>query len=112
MKIQKGDGMLGFHSYSDSRYYKDGRVVSSTRRPHFTPKNIPRYSFLLEDECTPGLLNADRRNRSLENFQGPCWESNPEPPILYRSASPNCRVHLIAVFSLVIMSIWCRTIVT
>jgi len=53
--------MLDFHSYSDTRYYKDGRVVSSTRRPHFTPKNIPRYSFLLEDEWTPGLLNADRR---------------------------------------------------
>ena len=30
---------------------------------------------------TPGLLNADRRNRSLEDFQGPCRESNPETPV-------------------------------
>ena len=104
--------MLGFHPYFDIRYYADGRVVCTTRRLHFTPKKIPRYSFLLEDERTPGLPNADRRNRSLENFQGPCWESSREPPILYRSALTNCRIHLIAVFSLVIMNIWCRTIVT
>jgi len=50
MKIQKGDGMLGFHPYFDIRYYAGGRVVSSTLLPHFTPKTIPRYSFLLEDE--------------------------------------------------------------
>lgn len=30
---------------------------------------------------TPGLLNADRTNRSFEDFQGPCRESNPEPPV-------------------------------
>jgi len=30
---------------------------------------------------TPGLLNEVRRNRSLEDFQGPCLESNPEPPV-------------------------------
>jgi hypothetical protein len=28
----------------------------------------PWHSFLLEAEQTPGLLNADRRNRSLEKF--------------------------------------------
>lgn len=26
----------------------------------------------------------------LENFQGPCRESNPEPPIFRHSASTNC----------------------
>ena len=32
------------------------------------------------------LLNANRRNRRLENFQGHCLESNLEPPILRRNA--------------------------
>jgi hypothetical protein len=70
MKIQKGDEMLGFNSYFDIRYYADGRVVSSTRRPHFTPKTISRYSFLLEDEWIPGLLNADRRKKSSKDPAG------------------------------------------
>ena len=48
----------------------DGKVVSSAHLTHFTPKEIPWYSFLLEAEWTPGLLNADKRNRSLENFRG------------------------------------------
>jgi hypothetical protein len=30
----------------------------------------------LEVEWTPGLLNVDKRKRSLENFQGPYRESN------------------------------------
>jgi len=36
---------------------------------------------------TPGLLNADRRNRSLEYFQGPYRESNTEPPVSLSSYS-------------------------
>ena len=74
--------MLGFHPYFDIRHNLDGRVVGYTRRPHYTPKEIPWYSLLLEAEWTPGLLNADRRRRSLGNFQGPYRESNPEPPVL------------------------------
>jgi hypothetical protein len=66
------------------------RVVSSTRWQHFTSKEIPRYSFVFEYEWTPGLLNLDKKSRSLENFQGPYWESNPEPLFLWRSASTNC----------------------
>jgi hypothetical protein len=52
--------MLGFHPYFDILHNQDARVVSSRRRPHFTFKEIPGYSFLLEAEWTPRLLNADR----------------------------------------------------
>ena len=31
-----------------------GKVVSPTHRPLFTPRKYSRYSFLLEDESTPG----------------------------------------------------------
>ena len=68
------------------RHNQDGRAVSSTRHPHFTPKKIPWYLFLLEVEWTPWLVNAHIRNRSLENFQGPYRESKPERPFLWRSA--------------------------
>jgi hypothetical protein len=90
MKTQKRDGMLGFHPYLDIRHNQDGRVASSKRRLHFTRKKIPWYSFLLQAEWTPGLLNANRRNRSFENFEGLYWYSNPEPPVLWHSASTNC----------------------
>jgi hypothetical protein len=33
------------------------------------PKEIPWYSFLVEAEWTPGLLNVDRRIKSLEKYQ-------------------------------------------
>jgi hypothetical protein len=66
------------------------RVVSSTRWLHFSFKEIPRYSFVFESDWTPGLRNLDRRNRLLENFQGPYWESNLEPLFLWHSASTNC----------------------
>ena len=66
MEIQRREEMLSFHLYFDIRHNQDGRVVSSTGRPLFTLKEIPWYSFLLECEWDPGLLNADRRIRSLE----------------------------------------------
>jgi len=66
------------------------RVVSSMRWLHFSFKEIPRYSFVFEYDWTPGLRNLDRRNRSLENFQGPYWESNLEPLFLWPSASTSC----------------------
>ena len=71
MEPQRGDGKLGFHPHFDIRHNFDGTVVSSTSRPHFILKGIFWYSFLLEAELTPGLLNADRRIRSPENFQEP-----------------------------------------
>jgi len=85
----EGGWNTGLHSYFDVRHNKDGRVVSSTRRLHFTPKEIPGCSFLLQVECTSRLLSAERRKRTLENFQRHYRESNPESPILWRSASTN-----------------------
>jgi hypothetical protein len=38
----------------------------------------------------PLLLNTDRRNRSLENYETPYRYSNPEPPTLWCRASTNC----------------------
>jgi len=34
-----------------------------------SPKEIPWSSFLLQPEWNPGLMNAERKNRWLENFQ-------------------------------------------
>jgi hypothetical protein len=62
--------MLFFRPYFDIQHNFDGRVGSCTRWTRFTPKETPWHSFLLETEWTPEPLNADRRNRSLENFQG------------------------------------------
>ena len=42
------------------------------------------YEFLLEVKWTLRLLN-----RSLQNFKRPYRESNPQPPVLWRSASTN-----------------------
>jgi hypothetical protein len=73
-RIRGRDGMLDFHPYLDIWYNQASRVVNS---------------FLLETELTPRLVNADRRNRSLENFQGPYWQLKLEPSVLWRSASTN-----------------------
>ena len=90
MKTQAWDRMLGFHSYFDIRHNQNNKVVSFKCWPYFIPQEIPWYSFLLQPEWNPGLLNVDRRNRSLENVQGPYPESNPEPPTLWQSDSTNC----------------------
>lgn len=66
MKNQRGDGILSFHHSFDIWRNLDGGVVSSTCCPPFTPKEIPLYSFLLEAEWSPGLLNADGRNGPLK----------------------------------------------
>lgn len=58
--------------------------------PTIAPKKTPWYSFLLEVERTPVLLNADGRNRSLENFQVPYRKSNPQPTVLWRNTPTNC----------------------
>jgi hypothetical protein len=52
--------MLCFHPHFDIRHNQEGTVVSSTRRPHFTLKEITWYSFLLEADWNQELLNADR----------------------------------------------------
>ena len=40
MKTLRGNGMWGIHPYLDIRHSQGGSVVSSTRRPHFTSKEI------------------------------------------------------------------------
>lgn len=55
-----------------SRHLYAGRTLS------------PRCSLLLEAEWTQAAKCG------LETFQGHCRESNPEPPILWHSASTNC----------------------
>jgi hypothetical protein len=76
-------------SRNKSRRLRRGMEALARHRPHFTLKEIPWYSFLLEAEWTAGLLNADRRNRLLENLHAPYRESNPELPFLWRGASTN-----------------------
>jgi len=79
MKILTGD-VLGIPHMTFGTTW-DGRVVSSMHQPHFSTKEIPRYSFLFEDERTPGLPNLDRAD-----IWGAYWELNPKPPILHHSA--------------------------
>jgi len=85
------------------------KAVSCMRWLHFTSTEIPRCSFVFESEWTPGLLSLDRRSRSLENFQGLYWESNPEPLFLWHSASINCT--LLAVGDVVLVII-CAGVMT
>jgi hypothetical protein len=89
MKTQRGDGMLGFHPYFGIRHNPWAELWAPCAGRSL-PKDIPWYLFLLEAQWNPGLLNANRRNRSLENLLGPCRESNTEPPVLWCSASTNC----------------------
>jgi hypothetical protein len=58
------------------------------------PSKIPWHSFLLEAEWTPRLLNATRRIKQLEVFQGLRRESKTGPPVLWRSASTNCAKYM------------------
>jgi hypothetical protein len=61
----------------------------------YTPEALyPPGKFLDTHFCyrlskPPGLLNAERRNKSLEKFKEPYQKSNPEPPIFWRSALTN-----------------------
>jgi len=57
--------------------------LSALRADHTLPlrKYISLYSFLFDAEWTAGLLHADRIG-SVEKFQGPCREWNPERPRL------------------------------
>jgi len=77
MKNQRMDGTFGIHPYFDIWHSWDGTIFSSTHHLFITLQEIPWYSFLLEAEWTLGILNVNRRNRSLENFQGPYQAFNP-----------------------------------
>jgi hypothetical protein len=63
--------------------------LSAVRSVRFTPKEIYWYSFLLEDEWTQGVLNADKI-RKFENFQWPPPSIESGTAVLWRSASTNC----------------------
>ena len=82
MKTREGNAMLVFHPAFGIRHNYDGRDVSCTYGLHFTPNEISWYTCLLGAEWIPGLLNADRRNWSLENFT--------LPSVLWRNASTDC----------------------
>jgi len=60
-------------------------------------RNIPWYSYVLEVEWTPRPLKADRRNKTLDNFQRVYSESNLESPVMWHSASTKrTQVHSIS----------------
>jgi len=46
-------------------------TFGTTRMANLSALRAGRYSFLFEAEWTLGLLNADRWNSSLQNFQVP-----------------------------------------
>ena len=59
-------------------------------------RNVEHIKFLVTNLCwrlsgTQEILNANRRNRSLENFQETYRGSNTEPPALWRNATTNRR---------------------
>jgi hypothetical protein len=66
--------------------------LSALRAGRTLPPRKFLGTHLLDAEWTPGLMNAGRRNISLESFQGPYWKSNTEPPVLWRSASNDCSI--------------------
>jgi hypothetical protein len=70
IQTQNGAKMSGFHPHSGIRHNQDIRVVCPTCRPHFTPQEVPWYSFMSETEWTPGLVNADRLGK-LKVFKEP-----------------------------------------
>jgi len=52
-KCPEGSRKLRFPDYVTTAQ-DGGKVVSLTHRPLFTPRKYSWYSFLLEDESTPG----------------------------------------------------------
>jgi hypothetical protein len=82
---------LGFSPYFDIRHNEDGAAVSCTWL-YCAPKKIPWYS--LHAELTTGLLNAGRRNRSFENFQGTYWKSTQSCGALPPTTLPFASFHI------------------
>ena len=54
--------MLGFHPCVEIWHNEGGRVVSSTRKLHFTAKEISWYSFFLENEWTPRATECGQKD--------------------------------------------------
>ena len=81
----EGSRALRLPGFSDSRHMKV--VRSALRTGRLYSQGNSWYSFLLEAEWTPVLVNADRRIRSLENFQRPHRKSNPRSLVVWRNAT-------------------------
>jgi hypothetical protein len=63
---------------SSEMAHESGKVVSPTHRPPLPPRKYSWYSYLLEDESTPGP-GCGRKGYINEKFQWHHWESNPRP---------------------------------
>jgi hypothetical protein len=63
-----------------------GRQRSQLYAPAALHRRINPLVLVLEAVWTLQVLNADRRNKLLENFQVPYRESNPEPSVLWHSS--------------------------
>ena len=85
MKVRR----LRLPGFSDSRHMNVARL-SALPAGCLYPRGNPWCLFLLEAERTPGLINADRRIRSLEKIQRAHRESNPRSPSLCCINSPYC----------------------
>ena len=70
-KTERVDGMLEFHPYFEITHNQNGRDGSTTRRPHFTSKEILLYSFLLKAKWNPALPNACRGINHLKISKDP-----------------------------------------
>jgi len=67
---------------------KVGRQRCQLSAPAALHHQINPLVLVLEVVWSLQVLNADRRNTSLENFQVTYRESNPEPPVLWHSSRP------------------------
>jgi len=76
VKTQTEDGMSGFHYYLNTGTTKTTELLAVR-----SGRTLPPRKFLGTYFCLR-LLNAEGRNTSVENFQGPFRESNPEPPVV------------------------------
>lgn len=71
-----------FQPHFDIRHNQGGRAISFTLRPQFIPQG---NSFVLISVV--GWVHSS--GTECENFKQPYRQSNPEPPILWRSALTN-----------------------
>jgi hypothetical protein len=72
MEIERGDGMFGFHPSAQIR--RQSCQLYAPAAYHLQGNSLVLI-FLLEAERTPGLGNADRKNRNRD----PYWGVVPQP---------------------------------
>jgi hypothetical protein len=75
----EGCERLRLPHYLDKRLIYGGKVVSPTRRPHFTPRFFflifkdSWYSFLLEAESTPGPVRPEGLGQFKKSTSSGSW---------------------------------------